>query len=208
MDRAFRSISNWRDFRNGSNRMNILDARITKPAEGGATFPLWHRMERCLWTLIWQGFGAWTPIPFHAWRRILARAFGAKIAANAKIYPGVEIWYPRNLEMKAYSCLGRGVICYSMDRVVLEPYALVSQRAHLCCGSHDIDDPNFQLFAKPIHIGSNAWIATEAFVGPGVTVGEGAVLGARAVTVKDLLPWTIYVGNPARQLRHRSKPKV
>lgn len=183
--------------------MNILDAKVTNPREGGATFPLWHRAERALWNVVWALFGIWSPAPFHAWRRMLVRLFGAKIAASAKIYPGVKIWYPRNLEMKAYACLGNGVICYSMASIVLEQYALVSQRAHLCCGSHDVDDPNLQLFARPIHIGSNAWIAAEAFVGPGVAVGNGAVLGARAVTLKDLSPWTIYVGNPARATRKR-----
>src|SRR5262249_40169345 len=124
----------------------------------------------------------------------------------AIIYPGVKIWYPRNLEMKAYSCLGPGVICYSMDKVVLEPYALVSQNAHLCCGTHDVDDPNFQLFARPIKIETKAWVAADAFVGPGVIIGEGAVLGARAVAFRDLCPWTIYIGNPAKAVRRRNAP--
>jgi putative colanic acid biosynthesis acetyltransferase WcaF len=183
--------------------ITILDARKTNPREGGATFSRANRIERALWAVIWRLLGIWTPVPLHGWRRFLARLFGARIAQGAKIYPRVTIWYPRNLEMQAFSCLGAGVCCYSMDRIVLEPYALVSQRAHLCAGTHDIDDPAFQLFAMPIRIGKNAWIATEAFVGPGVTVGEGAVLGARAVTVKNLEPWTVYAGNPAKPIRAR-----
>jgi putative colanic acid biosynthesis acetyltransferase WcaF len=181
----------------------ILDARLTNPREGGATFPFSHRIERFWWSLIWNALGIWTPAPFHAWRRLLAQLFGATIDKTAKIYPGVEIWYPRNLEMGPYSCLGPNVLCYSMDRIVLDAYALVSQRAHLCCGSHDVDSSVFQLFAKPIFIGREAWIAADAFVGPGVTVGDGAVLGACAVTMKDLDAWIIYIGNPARPLRRR-----
>jgi putative colanic acid biosynthesis acetyltransferase WcaF len=84
------------------------------------------------------------------------------------------------------------------------PYALVSQDAELCAGTHDIDDDYFQLVARPITLGRRSWIAAGAFVGPGVTVGDGAVLGARAVTVKSLAPLTVYAGNPARPLRARS----
>lgn len=101
------------------------------------------------------------------------------------------------------SVMGPGVICYSMANISIGADATVSQRSHLCAATHDVDAQNFQLEARPIVIGENAWVAAEAFVGPGVTIGEGAVLGARAVTVKDLAPWSIFVGNPARFIRLR-----
>nr|WP_246091662.1 hypothetical protein [Rhizobium smilacinae] len=91
-----------------------------------------------------------------------------------------------------------------MDRIYIGRYALVSQNAHLCGGTHDIDNPEFQLYTRPIVISDNSWIAAEAFVGPGVVVGEGAVLGARAVTMRSLDAWTVYVGNPAKPLRARA----
>lgn len=185
--------------------MPILNARDTKPSEGGASFPLWHRMYRLAWGCVWGGLGQWTPAPLHGWRRFLLRAFGAKIDKTAKIYPRVSVWFPPNLEMEAYATMGEATICYCMAPIRLKPYALVSQRAHLCSGTHDIDDPDFQLHAYPITIESRAWIAAEAFVGPGVVVGEGAVLGARAVTVKDLAPWTVYAGNPAKVIRQRTR---
>ncbi|WP_349509023.1 hypothetical protein [Neorhizobium sp. NCHU2750] len=90
-----------------------------------------------------------------------------------------------------------------MDQIEIGSYALVSQGAHLCGGTHDIDDPHFQLVAKPIVIGRNAWIAAEAFVGPGVTVGEGAVIGARAVAFRPVEPFAVYAGNPAKLNRMR-----
>lgn len=91
-----------------------------------------------------------------------------------------------------------------MAEIVLEKFSLVSQRAHLCAGTHDVDDADFSLVTKPIRIGQNAWVAAEAFVGPGVTVNKDAVLGARAVTMKDLEAGKIYAGNPARPLRART----
>jgi putative colanic acid biosynthesis acetyltransferase WcaF len=138
-----------------------------------------------------------------AWRRLLLRLFGARLSSTAKVYPGVKVWYPRNLEMHEFSCLGPGVDCYSMGPIVLEAGALVSQRAFLCGGTHDIDDVLFEVQTRPIRLGRSSWVAAEAFVGPGVELGEGAVLGARGVTVKNLAPWTVYAGNPARPLRAR-----
>jgi putative colanic acid biosynthesis acetyltransferase WcaF len=90
-----------------------------------------------------------------------------------------------------------------MDRVTIGAFAVISQGAQLCGGTHLVDSPDFQLVTRPIAVGAHAWIAADAFVGPGVRVGEGAVLGARAVAFRDLEPWTIYAGNPARPLRTR-----
>lgn len=181
----------------------ILAAVETNPREGGPSFSLRNRLFRAAWGVTWALLGSWTPAPFHGWRRALARCFGARIDPTAKIYPGVKIWHPGNLEMAAFATLGPCVNCYDMALIRLEPYALVSQGAHLCAGSHNIDDPSFQLFAKPITIGRNAWVAAEAFVGPGVTVGDGAVLGARSVAMKNLEVGWVHVGNPCRPIRQR-----
>ena len=129
--------------------------------------------------------------------------FGGKIAGSAHVYASARIWCPANLVMEEHSCLGPRVICYNIAPVTLRRHAIASQGAHLCTGSHDIADSYFQLIARPIVIGENGWIATEAFIGPGVTVGEGAVLGARGVTFKDLPPWTINAGNPAERIGTR-----
>jgi putative colanic acid biosynthesis acetyltransferase WcaF len=125
------------------------------------------------------------------------------VARGAAVYPGARIWYPRNLRMGPFACLGQGVTCYNMALIVLEDHVVVSQGAHLCSGDHDIRDPFFQLTIRPIVLRRECWIAAEAFVGPGVTVGDGAVLGARGVAMKDLQPWAVYVGNPAQQVGMR-----
>lgn len=184
--------------------MSLLDARKTNPREGGPSFSFRHRLLRFAWGIVWGLLGRWSPVSFHGWRRFLLRSFGAKIDRTAKVYPSVRVWYPPNLVMGAHACLAGGVNCYCMDRIELGNYALVSQGAHLCGGGHDIDTEEFQLFAKPILIGNNAWIAAEAFVGPGVTVGDAAVLGARGVAFKDLQPMNVYAGNPAKILRTRN----
>lgn len=185
--------------------MSILKAEISCPIEGGPSFSLGHRVFRVCWSLIWLVFASWTPPALRPWRRLLLRLFGAKISNTAGIYGSARIWYPPNLEMGHYSYMGRHVNCYSMAKIKFGDYAIVSQGANLCAGTHDIDDPNFQLHARPIYIADRGWVAAEAFVGPGVTVGEGAVLGARGVAFKDLAPWTVYAGNPARKVRMRKR---
>lgn len=187
--------------------MTPLNAAVFNPMRGGPSFSFGHRVRRFVWVATWLILASWTPPPLRAWRLLLLRVFGAKAAWRANVYATAQIWDPLNLEMDEYSCLGPGAICYCMAPIRLGRHALVSQGAHLCAGTYDIEDPNFQLVRSPIEIGPFAWVAAEAFVGPGVTIGEGAVLGARAVAFKDLPPWTIHVGNPAKYLRNRkSRP--
>jgi putative colanic acid biosynthesis acetyltransferase WcaF len=185
--------------------MSVLDAKESNPREGGPSFPLKHRLFRAAWNLTWAALGRWTPVPLYGWRRFLLNSFGARISSKARVYPGTTIWYPPNLSMGDHSVIGPGVIVYDMDRIEIGDYAIISQRAHLCGGTHDPDDANFQLIPKPITIGAKAWVAAEAFVGPGVTIGEGAVLGARGVAVKSIAPWQIHGGNPAKLIRERNR---
>ena len=183
--------------------MSLLDARMSKPLEGGPTFSLGHRLFRACWGITWLCLASWTPPPLHAWRRLLLSLFGARVHPTARVYGSARIWYPPLLEMKAHACMGPGVICYCMAPISLGERVVVSQRAHLCAGTHDVRDPNFQLVARPIHIGDQAWVAAEAFIGPGVSVGEGSVIGARTVLMRDAEAWTIYSGNPAAPLKKR-----
>ena len=182
---------------------HILSGPRTGIAAGGPSFSLRHRLFRAAWTVSWALLAAWTPPPFHGWRRLVLMAFGARMHRSARVHGSARVWYPPNLRMEARTVLGPGAICYNMATVALEEGAIVSQGAHLCTGTHAVDDPGFQLLARPIVIGKGAWIAAEAFVGPGVTAKERAVLGARAVAFGDLAAGTIYVGNPARPLRAR-----
>ncbi len=176
---------------------------LNLPINGAATFPISNRIFRIVWITSWFVLARPTPAFLHSWRRILLRLFGADIHATAKIYSSVEIWDPRNLVMGPHSCLGPKVVCYNMASITLEQYAVVSQGAHLCCGSHNIDSDEFELVVRPIRICAKAWVAAEAFVGPGVIVSQGAVLGARAVAVGTIDAWCVYAGNPAKCIRKR-----
>lgn len=175
------------------------------PRFGGPTFALRFRLMRLAWRITWAALASWTPPPARRWRIILLRFFGARVDRTAIISSTARIWWPGHLVMGRHTSLGPGANCYNIATVTLEDFASVSQGAHLCTGSHHIQDSQFQLISEPIVLQSNVWVAAEAFVGPGVVIGEGAVLGARGVAAKSLESWTVYVGNPAREVGKRNR---
>ena len=108
-------------------------------------------------------------------------------------------------KMGGGACLAPGVECYNVATVSIDQDAIVSQRAHLCTASHDFDDPGFALIAAPIQVEANAWVCAEAFIGPGVTVERGAVVGARSVVTRDVAEMVVVAGNPARRVGRRAE---
>lgn len=162
------------------------------------------RLRRLAWGIASRLLYRPTPIAWHGWRACLLRTFGAKIEGRVYPYPDISVWAPWNLHMASESCLGPGVICYNVALVSLGRGVTVSQRSHLCTASHDFDDPSFPLTGAPITINDGAWVAAESFLGPGVTIGERAVVLARSVVVRNVLPGAVVGGNPARHLRDRA----
>ncbi len=162
-----------------------------------------NKAARVLWNIVCALLYRPTPSPLHAWRRMLLRCFGARIASGAHPYPKARIWAPWNLTMERNSCLANYVDCYSVDSIVIGQDAVVSQYTYLCAASHDYEDHRFPLITAPIRIGVRAWVAADVFIGPGVDVGDGAVVAARSTVVKDVAPWSVVAGNPARFVKFR-----
>ncbi len=157
---------------------------------------------RVLWALA-KPFFVCSPRLCWGWRRFLLRCFGARVGRHVQIYPSVRIFVPWNLIVGDFSAIGFDVLIYNLGTVTIGQRVTVSQRAHLCGGSHDCRDATMPLLKLPITVGDDAWICADAFVGPKVSVGEGAVVGARAAVFKDVLPWTVVGGNPAKVLSER-----
>ena len=154
-----------------------------------------ENMARVLWATIQPAFRL-SPRPCWGWRRGMLRAFGAKIGPQVHVHPTVRITMPWHLAIDAQAAVGDQVILYALGRIHIGARAAVSQHAHLCAGTHDRRDPARPLLKMPIHIGSDAWVCADAFVGPGVRIGAGAILGARAVAMKDLPAAHLGFGNP------------
>lgn len=162
----------------------------------------WEYLGRVLWALIWPLF-RFSPRPLFAWRRFLLRLFGARIGRQAHVYPSARIYLPWNLTLGDEASIGEWALVYNLGPVTIGAGATISHRAHLCAGSHDYSNPTLPLLRLPILIGPQAWVCADAFIGPEVRVGEGAVVGAAAVVVRDVAPWQIVAGNPARVVKTR-----
>jgi len=168
------------------------------------SFSLANRVARSVWGVVWLLLFRPSPRPFHAWRRLLLRAFGATLGEHVHVYPGVSVWAPWQLVVGDRVGIGDGAKIYNMAPIRIGSGCVISQGAHLCAGSHDMDSPNFQLIARPITLEADVWICAEAFVGLGVHIARGCVIGARSVITRNVEePWSVMAGNPARFRRYR-----
>ena len=161
------------------------------------------KVKRVLWAVCYALLFKTSPNPARKWRARLLRMFGAKVSLKARVSPNVEITMPWNLEMEDYATIGSYAIIYNTAKIKIGYQATVSQYSYLCSATHDYEDAHFTLYAKPITIKRNAWVAADVYVGPGVTIGEGTVVGARSSVYKDLPPHKVCVGNPARVIKDR-----
>jgi len=171
--------------------------------EWSESFSALNKCGRLLWTIAYRVL--FRPSPFFAyrWRNILLALFGANIGKGCRIYPGVNIWAPWNLKCGDGAAIGNGVTVYNHALIEIGDRTVISQGAHLCSGTRDYEDRKFRLLAKPVIIGNDCWIAAEAFILPGVKIGNGAVIGARSLVSKDMPEWSVCAGNPCRKLKER-----
>jgi putative colanic acid biosynthesis acetyltransferase WcaF len=162
-----------------------------------------QKVERLAWAIVQ---GTVFRFSFHNWyplRALILRAFGAKVGRNLRIRRSARIEIPANLDLGDDVIIGDAAILYALGPIKIGDRCLISQYAHLCAGSHDYRFADYPLLRLPIAIGKDCWIATDAFVGPGVTVGDRTMVGARASVFSDLPPDVIVSGNPAKVIKAR-----
>ena len=162
-----------------------------------------NKLARTVWQVVWLLLYRPTPRLFHPWRCLLLRLFGAKLGRAVHPYPSARIWAPWNLEMGDHACLSEGVDCYCVAPIRIGAQTTVSQYSFLCTASHDYTRADMPLVTAPITIGERAWITADVFVGPGVTIGDGAVVTARSSVFADIPPWVVARGNPAVPVKAR-----
>jgi putative colanic acid biosynthesis acetyltransferase WcaF len=167
-----------------------------------------HRAKRLIWVLTWMFFFRTTPPPLHNWRCLLLRMFGAKLGKINFVYPSARIWAPWLLETGDLVTLGRGAEVYNPGGAYLGSRTIISQDAYLCGATHDYQSVEFTYITKPIRTGTQVWICARAMVMPGVECKEGSVLGAGSVATRDLAEWTVYAGNPAREVKKRNRHEM
>ncbi|MBF2004237.1 MAG: colanic acid biosynthesis acetyltransferase WcaF [Chlorogloeopsis fritschii C42_A2020_084] len=162
--------------------------------------PYWKQL---LWYFLGSSLLQSHIIIFSTFKVWLLRTFGAQIGKNVRIKPGVRVKFPWRLTVGDHVWIGEDAWIDNLAPVIIESHVCLSQGVYLCTGNHDWSHPDFKLITAPIHIQQSSWIASKAVIGPGVTVGHGAVLTLGGVTGRSLEPMTIYAGNPAQPIKQR-----
>ncbi|HZD47903.1 MAG TPA: putative colanic acid biosynthesis acetyltransferase [Silvibacterium sp.] len=167
-----------------------------------------NRIGRALWNVCYTLLYRLSPRPFHAWRAFLLRAFGATLGAACHFYPKGRIWAPWNLICEDRVTLADDAEIYNPSPLHLGSHAIISQGAYICGATHLYNEPSFKLVSFQMRLGAYSWICARAAVNPGVNVGDGAILALGSVATKDLDPFGIYAGIPARKVKERSRAAV
>ncbi len=172
---------------------------------GSSPWSLRIRIQLLLWNVCWSLFCGWTPKPLNRWRLLWLRLFGATIHGTPFVHQRARIQIPWNLTLHHRTCLGDRANAYSLGEIEVGPNAVVAQEAYLCTGTHDFCDPKLPLVTAPVTIGADAFVGARSFILPGVKIGEGAIVGACSLVNRDIEPWAVYAGSPARFLRSRQR---
>ncbi len=166
-------------------------------------YPAWTYPARAAWSLVqataWRV--AWSKLYFL--RPAILRMFGASVPFRCLIGGSVRMHFPWLMTIGTDVAISHGVVFYNLGGTTIGNRAVISHDAYLCGGTHDYTKSNYPLVRRPIVIEDDVWIGAGAFIGPGVRIGRGAVIGARAVVFKDIPPWKVAVGNPARLIKDR-----
>ena len=162
-----------------------------------------NKIGRVAWAIVNICLFRPSPRLLFKWRVLLLKGFGAEADWSCRIDPTARIWAPWNLSIGRDASIGHHADCYNVARITIGPQATISQYAFLCSASHDTSDSKMRLTFAPIRVESDAWVCGRAFVGPGTCIGQGAVVGACGVVLKDVAAWEIVAGNPARTIRKR-----
>jgi len=156
-----------------------------------------------LWWLVQSTLFAMSPQFMYGWRRWLLKLFGAKIGEHVLIRSSVKVTYPWKLEIGDYTWVGDDTVLYNLGMIKIGSHVAIAHRVYLCTGNHDYTKSTFDIFADDIHIEDQAWLPNDVFVAPGVTIGRGALIGARSSVFADMPEGMICVGCPAKPVKPR-----
>jgi len=156
-----------------------------------------------LWWLVQASLFKWSPQIAYGFRNFLLRLFGAKIGKSVVIRPTVTVTYPWSVTIGDYAWIGDDVVLYSLGEIHIGNHAVVSQRSYLCTGDHDHTQIDFPIRGHKIVVGDEAWVATDVYIAPNVTIGHGAVIGARSSVFKNMPGGYICLGSPCKPIKLR-----
>lgn len=144
-----------------------------------------------------------TYIPSHTIRNGIWRAFGMQIGSASTLHTGVRVFDPRNIRVGEGTIIGYATFIDGRDQVSIGNHTDIASEVMIYSQEHDLTDPGFRAKGAKVKIGNYVFIGPRAIILPGVTIGDGAVVAAGAVVTKDVEPYTIVGGVPAKMISNR-----
>jgi len=163
-----------------------------------------QRIKMLVWEYVWLLFCSWTPKPANPWRLFWLKLFGCQIFGKPFVHQRARIQIPWNLILHDHACLGDRANAYTLGVIEIYEHATVGQEAYLCTGTHAFDSPSLNLITSKITIEKGVFIGARAFVMPGITISENAIIGAGSIVTKNVAANTIVGGNPAKFIKNRN----
>ena len=146
----------------------------------------------------------------HLWYR---RVLGVRIGRGSALAMGQFFWFFSLSQVRRDgfvigpdSLINRGCVLDARGPLRIGAHVSISPNVVILTTQHSIDDPAFLTTTRPVRIGDYAWIGMRAMIMPGVTIGEGAVVAAGAIVTRDVPPYTVVGGSPARPIGKRNGP--
>ena len=185
----------------------VQDLRNFKTPDGFRGRPAWFVQ---MWWVVQGTVFRLSPMFMYGFRSWLLRMFGAKIGKGVRVRPSARITYPWKVSIGDWSWIGEEAVLYSLDQIDIGSNVSISHRCYLCAGSHDYSKPEFPYIVDSvktrISVGDEVWLANDVFVGPGVSIGRGAVVGARSNAFYSLPAMMVCFGTPAEARKPRFPP--
>ncbi len=167
-----------------------------------------HYVRLAVWMIVSRTLFRFSPRRAHGFRVWLLNRFGAKCHPTVTIRPSAKVRHPWLLTLDEHASISDDVNLYNLGPISVGAHSVISQSAHICAGTHDYTKPDLPLVRPTVVIGRGVWICAEAFVGPGVTIGDNVIVGARGVVTRSIPAGVIAGGNPAKVLRERPMPGI
>lgn len=143
-------------------------------------------------------------LPSKRLRIIFLRLLGAKIR-NARLYLGFHIRNPKGLTIEDGVSIGPKVLLDARKGLTIKENVVIGYGAIIWTLNHDYNDIHFSLKGAPVTIEKYAWICSNSIILPGIRIGEGAVVASGAVVTKDVPPYAVVAGIPAKIIKYREK---
>lgn len=130
---------------------------------------------------------------------------GAQLAKNVKLYQGFMVREPRKLVVEEGVCIGPKVLLDARCGLIIRKNAVLAYDSIIWSLNHDYNDIHFCGKGAPVIIGSYSWICSRAIILPGITIGDYAIVASGAIVTKDVPPYAVVAGIPAKIIRYRDK---